>query len=95
MSIKIIKPGVRLTDPIRFTCERCGCEFEADKKSYHRVYNDMDFGYVINYNVCCPNCGADISVHEDKLYSELRGREYRESALRNIVNPGMKGESNG
>ena len=36
MSIKIIKPGVRLTDPIRFTCERCGCEFEADKKSYHR-----------------------------------------------------------
>lgn len=75
MPIKIIKPGVRLTDPIRFTCERCGCEFEADKKSYHKLCLDWESGYTLNYEVCCPTCGANISVAEDKLYSERLTQE--------------------
>lgn len=64
MAIKIIKSGVRLTDPIRFSCCNCGCEFTATCQDYRRVGNN----FVIN----CPFCGDEIHNTESNLLIRRR-----------------------
>lgn len=56
--MKIIKPGNPnyKNKPIEFTCETCGCVFEADKNEYDTgvMYNDF-------CNYCtCPTCGHTV-----------------------------------
>lgn len=43
--MKIIKPGSHqeIAKPKRFTCQRCGCVFEADVSEYHVT---SQFAYV-------------------------------------------------
>lgn len=55
--VKIIKPGNPDAPRLRrlkvFTCQECGCVFEADPGEYsaEQQYNDVD------YYARCPCCG--------------------------------------
>ena len=60
--MRIIKPGdpSRLKETRRFTCQRCGCVFEADKEEYNSgmQYNE------IYYKSQCPTCGTTVYLDE-------------------------------
>ena len=58
MAIKIIKPGKKPETTKRFTCEHCGCVFEADEDSY-RLNMDITEGTPYAYAIC-PTCGLKV-----------------------------------
>ena len=58
--MKIIKPGNYevAVKPKLFSCERCGCEFEANLSEYNAA---TQFAYVHDGIVAkckCPSCGV-------------------------------------
>lgn len=55
--IKIIQRGdlSLLRKYKRFTCDKCGCIWEADKDHYKYSGNQIDGD---NYCCSCPTCGA-------------------------------------
>lgn len=54
--IRIITPGdmTRLKKIKRFTCDACGCVFEADKDHYEDVSTQIDGP---EWKCKCPTCG--------------------------------------
>ena len=62
--MKIIKPG----DPVkqaairRFSCEHCGCVFEADRTEY-RDMKDCRNGHF--YLHPCPTCGREVAAYPE------------------------------
>lgn len=51
-----------LKEPVVFTCDRCGCKFEADNTEYktRQVDYNGDLCYMINCPECDTVCTADI-----------------------------------
>lgn len=58
MAIKIIKPGKKPDTTERFTCEHCGCVFEADRHDYEETFDRREDCYC--YAVDCPTCGCTV-----------------------------------
>lgn len=58
MAIKIIKLGKKPDTVKRFTCEHCGCVFEADRHDYEETFDGRDGCYY--YEVDYPNCGCTV-----------------------------------
>lgn len=56
--MKIIKKGKHQT--IRFTCEKCGCVFEADESEYDgirlAICENKSIRFTDMVNVVCPFC---------------------------------------
>lgn len=59
----IYKIGKPVTENVKFTCKRCGCEFEADKTEYSKEF----YRNCLIYACECPNCGR-------LVYNEERDR---------------------
>lgn len=69
----IVEGNVGITMPVRFTCKRCECVFEANYTEYHAEkqrgvspggYNIFD---VVTKFVCnCPCCGAKV-IKENEI----------------------------
>lgn len=84
--IKILKRGEVPKNPIvRFKCDFCGTEFEADELNYdYTVMRDfLPFDYsgkafwYRDYTCDCPMCGY--RCHEDDIHSsEVKRREESE-----------------
>ncbi len=53
--MKIIKTGDLnlITKPIRFTCNKCKCIFEADNNEYKEFTNQLEGRWIVVY---CPYC---------------------------------------
>ena len=70
--MKIIKHGnpERLKEVMIFTCEYCGCEFEADNTEYevsHDIYHNDKY-----YSVKCPECNNTVHNAKEKEYKEYK-----------------------
>ena len=62
--MRVIKYGDtnRLRGIRRFTCEACGCEFEADKTEYKHDFDQReDCGW---YSIRCPTCNQWVTQDE-------------------------------
>ena len=61
--MKIIKVGKH--QAIRFTCEQCGCVFEADEREYARIIlpicKNERIEFIDMVNVVCPFCKKTIT----------------------------------
>lgn len=53
MAIKIIKPGKKPDTTRRFTCDHCGCVFDADLDDYETVTGQDNW---LDYRAICPAC---------------------------------------
>lgn len=73
MAIKIIQNGDlnRLYRTIEFTCNACGCVFEADKEDYTYQYSQReDYGW---YEIKCPCCDKWVTKKDTKRWSHIKG----------------------
>ena len=68
--MKIIKAGdvTRMQAIRRFSCEHCGCIFEADRTEYR---TEHDFRNDALYVHPCPTCGRDVMAHREDRGTEL------------------------
>ena len=55
--MKILEPP---TKSKVFTCEECGCVFEAKASEYYKYYGQDDF----LYEACCPYCDNTVYLRE-------------------------------
>lgn len=51
--INIIRKGNKSTPIVRFTCQGCGCIFDADKNSYIPIRRAKNTTYAYS---TCPDC---------------------------------------
>ena len=61
----------------KYTCKRCGCEFEFDKNEFKRMSVDKGsfYGPVSYYDIICPHCKQHSvipKVELDKLQKEIK-----------------------
>lgn len=56
--MKNIKNGVLPNCTKRFTCEICGCVFEADKGEYYGISQMESLDNLPRYKCKCPTCGS-------------------------------------
>ena len=60
----------------KYTCKRCGCEFEFDKNEFKRMSVNVGlYGAVSYYDIICPHCKQHSVMHSsevDKLEKETR-----------------------
>lgn len=55
--MKIIKHGEPKKEIMKFVCENCGCEFEAEYGEYEVLYDHIAFSdYSAMYRCGCPEC---------------------------------------
>lgn len=61
--MKIIKEGDlnRFKKPLRFSCTKCGCEFEAYRGEYEDAGSQYNQSY---YKHPCPTCGNMVYTEE-------------------------------
>lgn len=55
--INIIRKGNKAIPIVRFTCQECGCIFDADKNSYIPIRDAENKTYACS---TCPDCGEDV-----------------------------------
>lgn len=73
--MKIIRKGKTnwMLKPIRFSCPRCQCAFEADNDEYTRTSTiDHYGGPAYEYQTECPNCHLSIIkiISEEDCYDD-------------------------
>lgn len=63
--MRIIKPGSydNLADLKTFSCNRCGCEFEANCNEYE-LPSCLESMYGVVAKCRCPYCGNEVSSYE-------------------------------
>ena len=66
--MRIIKPGRINKRTKLFTCDNCGCVFEADENEYKYCDYSTAMYYNSDAKCKCPSCGND-------AYAEYRRRE--------------------
>lgn len=55
--INIIRKGNKLMPIVRFTCQECGCIFDADRNSYIPIRRAKKMTYAYS---TCPDCGENV-----------------------------------
>lgn len=70
MAIKIIKPGKLPQSPIRFTCQLCGCVFDADGENLSFDLDESGSFSELVARAECPTCGRRAVLREWELDHE-------------------------
>lgn len=65
--MKILKHGKPQGITRTFSCQSCGCEFEAEKEEYNKVLHGSALGMqIVSYNCKCPECEEIARENKEK-----------------------------
>lgn len=70
MAIKIIKQGKLPKSPVRFTCQLCGCVFDADGENLGFDLDESGYFIELVSRAGCPICGRRCEVRKWELDHE-------------------------
>ena len=65
--MKIIRSSKEknIAETKKFTCEKCGCEFECNEDEYwDKSANTLCWGTYKTYMTCCPECHKVVEINE-------------------------------